>query len=58
MIKIIGKICNASDAYIKVPQNHIIQKHLPIQRVKNKVMTKNIIQVNQVSPPILARQQV
>ena len=28
------KICNASDAYRKVTQHHILQKLLPIQRVK------------------------
>ena len=33
-------------------------KQLPIQIVKNKVMTANISKVNQVNPPILARQQV
>ena len=34
MIKIIGKIWNASDAYRNVTHNHIVQKKLPIQRVK------------------------
>ena len=34
MIKNIGKIFNDSYAYIKVTQHHIVQKQLPIQRVK------------------------
>ena len=35
-----------------------LYKKNPIQIVKNKVMTANISKVNQVNPPILARQQV
>ena len=34
--KNIIKICNASDAFIKVTHHHIVQKQLPIQRVKKK----------------------
>ena len=38
--KNIGKICNASNTYRKVTHHYILQKQLPIQRVKNKVMAK------------------
>ena len=58
MIKNIGKILNALDAYIKFTQNNIVQKQLPIHIVKNEVMTTNLNRVNQVSPPRLERQQV
>ena len=40
--KNIGKICNASDDYRKVTHNQVVQKKLPIKRVKTKVMTKNL----------------
>ena len=58
MMKNVGKICNASDAYIKATHHHILQKQLPIQRVKNKAITTNISLVNQVSPPRPARQKL
>ena len=58
MRKNIGKICYSSYSYRKVTHNHTTQKQLPILRLIDKVMAKNIGQVNQVSPPRLSRNQV
>ena len=40
--KYIVKKCNASDAYRKFTQHHIVQKQLPIKRVQKKGWQKQI----------------
>ena len=57
IINKIVRVCNDSDAYIKVNHHHI-KKTITNTKSDKKMMTENTVQVNQVGTPILERQQV